>query len=101
MSKKEFIEAYAKATGETKKRSEELVNEFLGTVEKSLTKGETVQFVGWGTFGVQKRAARKGRNPQTKEEIKIPASKAPVFKAGKGLKEKVNATKAAKSSKKK
>ena len=90
MSKKEFIEAYAKATGETKKRSEELVNEFLGTVEKSLTKGETVQFVGWGTFGVQKRAARKGRNPQTKEEIKIPASKAPVFKAGKALKDLVN-----------
>ena len=87
MSKKEFIEAYAKATGETKKRSEELVNEFLGTVEKSLTKGETVQFVGWGTFGVQKRAARKGRNPQTKAEIKIPASKAPVFKAGKALKD--------------
>ena len=90
MSKKEFIEAYAKATGETKKRSEELVNEFLGTVEKSLTKGETVQFVGWGTFGVQKRAARKGRNPQTKEEIKIPASKAPVFKAGKTFKGTVN-----------
>ena len=54
MSKKEFVEAYAKATGETKKRAEELVNEFLGTVEKSLVKGETVQFVGWGTFDVQK-----------------------------------------------
>ena len=90
MSKKEFVEAYAKATGETKKRAEELVNEFLGTVEKSLTKGNSVQFVGWGTFGVQKRAARKGRNPQTGEEIKIAASKAPVFKAGKSLKDAVN-----------
>ena len=47
MSKKEFVEAYAKATGETKKRAEELVNEFLGTVEGALVKGETVQFVGW------------------------------------------------------
>ena len=90
MSKKEFIEAYAKTTGETKKRSEELVNAFLETVEKTLVKGNPVQFVGWGTFGVQKRAARKGRNPQTKEEIKIPASKAPVFKAGKVLKDLVN-----------
>ena len=89
MSKKEFIEAYAKATGETKKRSEELVNEFLGTVEKSLTKGDTVQFVGWGTFSVQKRAARKGRNPQTGKEIKIAAKKVVKFKVGKKLADKV------------
>ena len=87
MSKKEFVEAYAK--GETKKRAEELVNEFLGTVEKSLSKGETVQFVGWGTFGVQKRAARKGRNPQTGKEIKIAAKKVVKFKVGKKLADKV------------
>ena len=73
MSKKEFVEAYAKATGETKKRAEELVNEFLGTVEEALVNGESVQFVGWGTFEVQKRAARTGRNPQSGEEITIAA----------------------------
>ena len=89
MSKKEFVEAYAKATGETKKRAEELVNEFLGTVEKSLSKGETVQFVGWGTFGVQKRAARKGRNPQTGKEIKIAAKKLVKYKVSKKLADKV------------
>ena len=89
MSKKEFIEAYAKATGETKKRAEELVNEFLLTVENSLIKGETVHFVGWGTFDVQKRAARTGRNPQTGKEIKIAAKKVVKFKVGKKLAEKV------------
>ena len=89
MSKKEFIEAYAKATGETKKRAEELVNEFLLTVENSLIKGETVQFVGWGTFDVQKRAARTGRKPQTEKEIKIAAKKVVKFKVGKKLAEKV------------
>ena len=85
MSKKEFIEAYAKATGETKKRAEELVNEFLLTVENSLIKGETVQFVGWGTFEVKERAARTGINPQTKKEIKIPAKNVVKFKVGKKL----------------
>ena len=94
MSKKEFVEAYAKATGETKKRAEELVNEFLGTVEKSLAKGNSVQFVVWGTFGVQKRAARKGRNPQTGKEIKIAAKKVFKFKVGKKLADKVAASKA-------
>ena len=94
MSKKEFVEAYAKATGETKKRAEELVNEFLGTVVKSLAKGNSVQFVGWGTFGVQKRAARKGRNPQTGKEIKIAAKKVVKFKVGKKLADKVAASKA-------
>ena len=85
MSKKEFVDAYAKATGETKKRAEELVNEFLGTVEKSLSKGETVQFVGWGTFEVKERAARTGINPQTKKEIQIPAKNVVKFKVGKKL----------------
>ena len=89
MSKKEFVEAYAKATGETKKRAEELVNEFLGTVEKSLVKGESIQFVGWGTFEVKERAARTGINPQTKEEIQIPAKKVVKFKVGKKLADKV------------
>ena len=85
MSKKEFVDAYAKATGETKKRSEELVNQFLETVEKTLLKGDSVQFVGWGTFEVKERAARTGINPQTKKEIKIPAKKVVKFKVGKKL----------------
>jgi len=85
MSKKEFVDAYAKATGETKKRAEELVNQFLETVEETLLKGDSVQFVGWGTFDVQKRAARTGRNPQTGKEIKIAAKKVVKFKVGKKL----------------
>ncbi len=89
MSKKEFVEAYAKSTGETKKRSEELVNEFLGLVEKTLVKGDSVQFVGWGSFAVQKRAARNGRNPQTGKDIKIAAKKVVKFKVGKKLADKV------------
>ena len=89
MSKKEFVDAYAKATGETKKRAEELVNEFLGTVEEALVNGESVQFVGWGTFEVQKRAARTGRNPQSGEEITIAAKNVVKFKVGKKLADKV------------
>ena len=82
--------AMAAKTGSTKKAAEEAVNAFVEVVTDSLKKGEKVQLVGFGSFEVRKRAARKGRNPQTKEEIKIPASKAPVFKAGKALKDLVN-----------
>lgn len=89
MSKKDFVEALAKRTGETKKRAEELVNDFLETVEESLANGDSVQFVGWGAFTVVQRAERKGINPQTKEEMTIPARKAVKFKVGKGLAEKV------------
>ena len=85
MSKKEFVDDYAKATGETKKRAEELVNQFLETVEETLLKGDSVQFVGWGTFEVKERAARTGINPQTKKEIKIPAKNVVKFKVGKKL----------------
>ncbi len=74
MNKAELIAAMAAKTGETKKAAEASLN----------------AFVEFGSFEVRKRAARKGRNPQTKEEIKIPASKAPVFKAGKALKDLVN-----------
>ncbi len=90
MNKAELIAAIAAKTGETKKSAEEAVNAFVSVVTEALTKGEKVQLVGFGSFEVRKRAARKGRNPQTKEEIKIPASKAPVFKAGKALKDLVN-----------
>ena len=90
MNKAELIAAVAAKTGETKKAAEEKLNTFMEVVTDALVKGDKVQLVGFGSFEVRKRAARKGRNPQTKEEIKIPASKAPVFKAGKALKDLVN-----------
>ena len=90
MNKSELIAAMAAKTGETKKDAEAALNALVGVVTDALVKGDKVQLVGFGSFEVRKRAARKGRNPQTKEEIKIPASKAPVFKAGKALKELVN-----------
>ena len=90
MNKSDLIAAIAAKTGETKKDAEATLNAFVDVVTDALVKGDKVKLVGFGTFEVRKRAARKGRNPQTKEEIKIPASKAPVFKAGKALKELVN-----------
>ncbi len=90
MNKSELIAAIAAKTGNTKKDAEATLNAFINVVEATLVKGDKVQLVGFGSFEVRKRAARKGRNPQTKEEIKIPASKAPVFKAGKALKDLVN-----------
>ena len=90
MNKSELIAAIAAKTGATKKDAEATLNSFIDVVTEALVKGDKVQLVGFGSFEVRKRAARKGRNPQTKEEIKIPASKAPVFKAGKALKELVN-----------
>ncbi len=90
MNKSDLIAAIAAKTGETKKSAEATVNAFVDVVTETLVKGDKVQLVGFGSFEVRKRAARKGRNPQTKEEIKIPASKAPVFKAGKALKDLVN-----------
>ena len=90
MNKAELVAAVAAKTGETKKNAEASVDAFVSVVKETLAKGEKLQLVGFGSFEVRKRAARKGRNPQTKEEIKIPASKAPVFKAGKQLKDLVN-----------
>ena len=90
MNKADLIAAIAAKTGATKKSAEESVNAFIEVVTEALQKGDKVQLVGFGSFEVLNRAARKGRNPQTKEEIKIPASKAPKFKAGKALKELVN-----------
>ena len=90
MNKSELIAAMAAKTGETKKNAEASLNALIDVITETLEKGDKVQLVGFGSFEVRKRAARKGRNPQTKEEIKIPASKAPVFKAGKALKELVN-----------
>ena len=90
MNKSELIAAISAKTGETKKDAEATLNAFVEVITNALVEGDKVQLVGFGSFEVRKRAARKGRNPQTKEEIKIPASKAPVFKAGKALKDLVN-----------
>jgi DNA-binding protein HU-beta len=90
MNKTDLVNAIATTSGLNKKNSEAALNAFIASVEDSLKKGDKVVLVGFGTFEVRKRAARKGRNPQTKKEITIPASKAPVFKAGKVLKDKVN-----------
>ncbi len=90
MTKKDFIDRYAEKTGESKKRSAELVEAFLEVVEDSLAAGSGVQFVGWGSFEVKETAERMGRNPKTGEAIKIPAKKAVKFKAGKKLSDKVN-----------
>lgn len=90
MNKAELIAAMAAKTGETKKSAEANLNAFIETVTEALVKGDKVQLVGFGSFETRKKAARKGRNPRTKEEIKIPASKAPAFKAGKALKDMVN-----------
>ena len=90
MNKSDLIAAISAKTGTTKKDAEAALNAFVSVVTEALEKDEKVQLVGFGSFEVRKRAVRKGRNPQTNEEIKIPASKAPIFKAGKALKEAVN-----------
>lgn len=91
MNKAELIASIADKSGLTKKDSEAALNGFVGSVEESLGKGEKVQLVGFGTFEVRARKAREGRNPRNPEEvIQIPASNAPVFRAGKNLKEAVN-----------
>ena len=90
MNKAELIEAMAAKTGDTKKATDEALRAFVDVVTDALVKGDKVQLVGFGSFEVRTRAARKGHNPQTKAEIKIPACKAPAFKAGKALKDIVN-----------
>jgi len=90
MNKAEFVAKYSEKTEENKKRSDELVDAFLETVEQALHNHEAVQFIGWGSFEVKKTAARKGRNPKTGAEIQIPAKSVVHFKAGKGLADKVN-----------
>jgi DNA-binding protein HU-beta len=90
MNKAELVNAIAQKSKLTKKDSEEALNAILRSIEEVLKKGEKISLVGFGSFEVKKRKARKGMNPQTKEEIKIPAKKVPVFRAGKGLKEIVN-----------
>ena len=89
MNKTELIAAVAEKTGLSKKDTEAAVNATLLTITAALKEGDKVQLVGFGSFEVKSRAARTGRNPRTKEVVEIPASKVPVFKAGKALKDAV------------
>lgn len=91
MNKTELVAAMADAAGLSKKDTEKALKAFTDVVADELKKGEKVQLVGFGTFEVSKRAAREGRNPQSGEVMKIAASKAPKFKAGKALKDMLNA----------
>lgn len=90
MKKVELVEAIATKTGLTKADSARALDATLEAITIALTKGDKVPLVGFGTFGVSKRAAREGRNPQTGATVKIPARKAVAFKAGAALKEAVN-----------
>lgn len=90
MNKAELVAAIAERTELSKKDSEKALKAFIDVVTEELTKGEKIQLVGFGTFEVSERAAREGRNPQTGETMKIAASKAPKFKAGKALKDVIN-----------
>ena len=91
MNKTEFISAIAEKAELSKKDAEKALKAFTDVVEEELKKGEKIQLVGFGTVEVRERAAREGRNPQTGETMKIEACKAPKFKAGKALKDAVNA----------
>ena len=91
MNKAELVAAMADKAGLSKKDAAAALKAFTDVVAEELKKGEKIQLVGFGTFEVSERAERTGRNPQTKQSIVIPASKAPKFKAGKALKDLVNA----------
>lgn len=90
MNKTDLVAAIAEKTNTTKKAADENVKALIDVVTDALVKGDKVQLVGFGTFQTKTRAARKGKNPQTGEEMKIPACKTPAFKVGKALKEVVN-----------
>ncbi|MDD5091636.1 MAG: HU family DNA-binding protein [Candidatus Wallbacteria bacterium] len=90
MNKSELIDAIAKAASLTKKDSQAALDAFTTSVTKALKKGEKVAITGFGSWEVKQRAARTGRNPQTKKSIKIPACKVPKFRPGKSLKDVVN-----------
>ncbi len=89
MTKDEMISKIAKDAGINKRQASDALSSFIGNITTSLKKGKKVSFVGFGTFTVNKRKARVGRNPQTGAKINIPASKVPHFRAGKTLREAV------------
>ena len=88
-NKADLIDGVAAKSGLTKKDATAAVEALFDVVTETLAEGERVQVIGFGSFEVRERAARKGRNPQTGDEIEIPATKVPAFKAGKGLKDAV------------
>jgi DNA-binding protein HU-beta len=90
VNKAELVAKVAERSGLTKKDSEKAVSSVFETIEDALAKGDKVSLVGFGTFERRVRQAREGRNPQTGAVVKIKATKAPVFKAGKALKDRVN-----------
>ncbi len=90
MNKAELINAATEKAGLSKKDTETAINAAIDVITEALKEGDKVQLVGFGSFEVKARAERIGRNPKTKEQIKIPASKVPVFKAGKALKDAVS-----------
>ena len=87
MNKAELVAAVAEKSGLSKKDSEKAVNAAFETISAALVKGDKVQLLGFGSFETKERNARIGRNPRTKKEIQIPASRVPTFKAGKALKD--------------
>ena len=89
MNKTDLINHVAKDTGLTKKDTQTVLDSAFGAITDALGKGDRVQLIDFGSFGVRKRSARKGRNPQTGKEIDIPAHNTPSFKPGKGLKDAV------------
>lgn len=89
MNKADLVTAVAEKTGISKKDSEKAVNAAFDAITEALAAGDKVQLVGFGAFEAKERNARIGRNPKTKEEIQIPASRVPAFKAGKALKDAV------------
>ncbi len=93
MTKPELVKAVAEAAGLSGKDAEKAVNSMVDSITQELAAGGKVQLIGFGTFEVTERSARQGRNPQTGETVQIAASKAPKFKAGKALKDAVNAPK--------
>ena len=90
MNKGELVAALAAKTELSKKDSEAALNALVDVIGETIAKGEKVQLIGFGTFEAKNRPARTARNPRTGAEVKIAASKAPAFKAGKALKDKVN-----------
>ena len=90
MNKTELIAAVAEQASITKKDAEKALSAVISSITNAMAEGDKVQLVGFGTFEVRARDARKGKNPRTGEVINIPASKVPAFKAGKALKEIVN-----------
>jgi DNA-binding protein HU-beta len=90
LNKTDLIAHVASKADMTKKNAEQVINAFFAVVEDALKAGDKVQLIGFGTFEVRERQARKGRNPQTGAEINIPATRVPAFKAGKVLKDSVS-----------